>query len=608
MSETDAILAASTVRANAKTDQISGIPPRPLGVFRIGDVIDNGHRVKFRFTTLDTKQNGFTLCYVGRVKILKKTGANNPSANPNDGTVVLDAIRHRDYGFEQYKDVQYDDTDVIEGQTYTYTAYVYSDHNICNIQEPSIQSIEVKANPDPFSDFMVWGFYQDFNDLNSDRNIYYDWEDDIYGVVNKNYDRAMTNIFSRSDYNLSDTTIGSWAYFLDSVLNNHMYRINPVTGRAESQVSNDFQGYTQCEDGLDLTTNRCCLCPWINTIYMREINTTSTQGYTLSRSVYFVDKKNYDKLDAADKQNWYPVGFVNPSNETLSGLWLPGSYGHIDAFNEEIVYNTYSYSSGGKSVSFSRLPSEVDTIINSISTRIKWFGGPIINVLRDLAYMIFKSTNIQKACCYGSCNNFNKATLIDSGNVTYDSSAFKMGFGDAIPSDYDNFQQYNTIGFMFHSMVLGTYQCTIRDPYSIPDNDKLKISPNYNVSNLITTIDTRCSESKSGSFISWYPKYMQYFHKIGSIPYVGTEYNAGSTTTGLSDGIGYRVISSNTPQGQGSYIITRLGCNNAISSTSSGLATMYFSALTSSKGWNSWGLDGGSSFIILPDATYSPVS
>lgn len=475
MSETDAILAASTVRANAKTDQISGIPPRPLGVFRIGDVIDNGHRIKFRFTTLDTKLSGYTICYVGRVKILKKAGANNPSTNPNDGTVVLDAIRNRETGFEQYRDPIYDDTDVQADAYYTYTAFVYSDHNICNFSEPSVATIQITNNPDPFTDMNIWGFHQTFGRIPADNAITYAWEGDEYGVVNKFYNRAMTNAFSLSDYNLNNLTLGSWRYFLDEVLQNHMWEVDPTSGYPISRVIDDENGYAETEDGTDLTNGAHVLMPWINMLYYREVYDTETititlvdgnrtDSYTISagRSVYFTDKYTYEKFDTDEKQKWYPVGFVDFNDNTMEGIWLPGAYTDT---NYSIVNCGNIATTPKKGISWNN--HWTGLLQKYGQNRLVMFGTPISTILRDLEYMIFKTVNIQKAASYGNCNggSTSRSNRIDKGYLQYDNDVFLRGFGHARNIGQTTLNPRKHTGFMFHSMVLGTYDMWLFDPY-----------------------------------------------------------------------------------------------------------------------------------------------
>lgn len=595
MSETDAILAASTVRANAKTDQISGIPPRPLGVFRIGDVIDEGgHRIKFRFTTLDTKSSGYTICYVGRVKILKKTGVNNPSANPNDGTVVLDAIRHRDYGFEQYKDVQYDDTDVIEGQTYTYTAYVYSDHNICNIQEPSIQSIEIKANPDPFADIEVWGFYQDFTNLAPNSQITSSWSSDEYGVINSGYESAMTNIHSLIDYNKEQITLGNWKYFLDHVLQNYLFRIDPGTGTALSKVKDDPTGYHECEDGTDLTAGSYVLAPWISTLYKKEVlefdASSSGQTYPSGRSVYFISPRTYDVLKDSEKTEWVPVGFLNKSDLLLKGLFLPGAY--IDSNSK--IFNT---GSNATIPIKSKTMSELLTIISNIGSKFTFFGYPVAGILRDLEYMIFGTSNIQKAATYGNCGagnlNSMRSNRVDSGYLSMDSSTFLRGFGTAWTKNTAVTQKKGT-GFMFHSMVLGTYNQYVMDPSLMFSSYGYGVYiDNYKINLSGTGYTGTFYENDGYSDNLHYPlRFFKVSDQYGFVSY--TNVDGGSTTTGLCDG------TRRGNGGAGGALWPNALLGSCDRDEEGGPACMSFAPKTKADMY-------GAATILLPDTSYSPV-
>lgn len=579
MATEDAILAASTVRTNAKNDQIAGLPPLPVKTFRLGCIYDqttNTAKIVFTIQTEDTKLENKTVCYVGKIRVLRKDGTNAPAANPYDGTVILDYERPRG-GFDA--STVYEDTDVELGFYYTYTVFLYSDHGICNFSAPESKWIQATNDPDPFVTFKVWGFYQNFADLNPDTTISYDFAGDEYGVINKTYDRAMTNMFSLSDYGLTGITLGDWESFLSDPdgLDNHLWRVALDTAEGISKVANDKYRYHECEDGTNLTTFACTLMPWINCIYMREDYDQDGMG----RIVYFVTQEGYDALSITDKAKFYPVGFVDPSDNVLKGLFLPGGY--LDV-NSKVISTT----SAATVPLQSKTTAEQKTIIDSFGSRNVFFGGPIANVLRDLEYMIFRSTDIQKAATYGNCSGGSAAAFrsnrVDDGYLTFDSSAFLAGFGTAINGGTPSTTQKNT-GFMFHSKVLGSYDQWLRDPYTIGYGGALYISPKY-IYDLNRSGYIGDQAMASGGW-NYSNKLARTNQKLGST--VVHSDTRGSQTTGLCDGT--FGISAN------GNVAFRLGsCGNGLFA---GPAALYLDDAASCADWLF-----GAADILLPNPGY----
>lgn len=587
MATEDAILAASTVRTNAKNDQIAGITPRAVQLFKLGEIYDtdtNTAKVVFKIQCADTVIENQTVSYIGRIRVMRRLGSNHRAANPYDGDVVLDIERPAG-GFDY--SITYEDTDIELGFWYTYTVFVYSDHGICNWAEPAVKEIEITTDPDPFVDFKVWGFYQNFADINPDTTIKYDWAGDEYGVINKNYTRAMTNVFSLSDYGLTNITLGDWESFLSDAdgLNNHLWRVATDTAEGLSKVKNDKYRYHECEDGTILANGAYVLMPWMNCIYIREDYDDDGMG----RAVYFVTQEGYDALSIADKDKFYPIGFVDPNDNILKGIFLPGSY--IDV-NSKIISTGSTAAANIQSIDTATQKTKID----ALGSRCVFFGGPIANLLRDLEYMIFKSTDIQKAATYGNCKGGSASAMrinrIDDGYLTFSDRAFASGFGTAVNGGEPTTAKKNT-GFMFHSRVLGSYDQWCRDPYTICiSNGTVYMSHKY-----IYDISSASAGGKINAGNAIYPsggynyskKLIRNDKRLGSL--VDHRNNEGSQTTGLCDGT--------YGTGGNNYVAIRLSfCTYDLIDGPAALSLVDAASNTH------WGT--GASVLLLPQPGYNP--
>ena len=293
---------------------------------------------------------------------------------------------------------------------------------------------------------------------------------------------------------------------------------------------------------------------WLNKVYMLE----TYSGNKESREVQFAD---------GPADGFTPVGFYD-GDTVVEGIWLP--MGYMDASGRTLIAGTTPIAS--------KTCDQEKAIIDAFSSKARFLGGPIMNVLRDLEYMLFKSTDIQLQAGHGRCNAGVNAVVanavVANGNV----------------EGWKGTNSKTTMNKYFHSQVLGSYQQWLRDPYTITIGGAEKMSPNYNY-NLAGNGYVNAGVTLSTSSAWWYASHLIALAdaRLGSQP---KQENTGTTSTGLCDAGPY----GNTA---GTRVALRVGC--CYHDLIDGPATLYLANEASAAAWGN-----GVGVILLPPAGYAP--
>ena len=110
------------------------------------------------------------------------------------------------------------------------------------------------------------------------------------------------------------------------------------------------------------------------------------------------------------------------------------------------------------------------TAIANFSSRAAFLGGGIVQTITDLLIMFAKSTNSQEAYGYGNSSGYD-ASLAPTNGVKQNAV---VGGGQ-----FYGTKDAKSLNKIFHSIVLGTYQQWMRDPYTLLVNGRYKVSKNY---------------------------------------------------------------------------------------------------------------------------------
>lgn len=241
-----------------------------------------------------------------------------------------------------------------------------------------------------------------------------------------------------------------------------------------------------------------------------------------------------------ERDGFYPNGFVDPSNNVLEGVWLPMFYGSrlgADGSTPKMV------SLAGLQPSYSTTTDQEHTAIQNFSARAHFLGGPIVETIIDFLIMMAGTTDLQGAYGRGNCNGYDASQAPTMGvkqNAVVGGGQF-YGTDDG-----------KSLNKIFHSIVLGSYQQYMRDPYELVVNGRVKVSKNYTYDLTGATYSDTGINVPNGPGRWEYPLRYQTVPGYGSVPAI--EFDGGSTGTGSCDGL-YR----NTSQATMTAVARRFG-------------------------------------------------
>ncbi len=344
--------------------------------------------------------------------------------------------------------------------------------------------------------------------------------DAVYGFIEHNAILSPTErieyIGMNADYKplTVDKTTGaaslnSWANF-PLLLGNKPYMVKS-DGTPDYRL--DESDYTKKEDGtasdIANTAYDGGAFSWIPKIYKFE------QMVGDDRIVKF----SFEKRDGYE-----PVGFIDSSNNELEGVWIPMFYGSI--------VSSKMTSIAGVQPCYSNATAAEKTAIDAFGTRAKFFGGGIVETLTDLLIMFGKSTNTQAVYGNGNMNGYDASLTPTMGvkqNAVIGGGQF-YGTSDG-----------KSLNKILHSIVLGSWQQWMRDPYTLLVNGRYKVSKNYSYDLTgAAYTDTGISLPKvlkaDGSQNNgiFYPHKYQTIPGFGALPVHPCK---GSTSTGGCDGL-----------------------------------------------------------------------
>ena len=227
--------------------------------------------------------------------------------------------------------------------------------------------------------------------------------------------------------------------------------------------------------------------------------------------------------------------------------------------------------------SYSTTTDQEHTAIQNFSARAHFLGGPIVETIIDFLIMMAGTTDLQGAYGRGNCNGYDASQAPTMGvkqNAVVGGGQF-YGTDDG-----------KSLNKIFHSIVLGSYQQYMRDPYELVVNGRVKVSKNYTYDLTGATYSDTGINVPNGPGRWEYPLRYQTVPGYGSVPAI--EFDGGSTGTGSCDGL-YR----NTSQATMTAVALRFG------SCSNGLVTGPRSRLWDDvAGFSSWSISAAD--LLLP--------
>lgn len=325
-----------------------------------------------------------------------------------------------------------------------------------------------------------------------------------YIGANKDY-APMTVNKSTGEANLN-----SWATF-PVILGNKPYMVKS-DGTPDYRLNED--DYTLREDGTASDVANPDYdggaFSWLPKIYKQE--------YTLGND-------RVVKFCMSKREGFTAVGFIDPDGNELEGVWIPMFYAS--------VVNEKATSISGTQPSHSINTAAQKAALDNFGSRAKFLGGSIWNTLVDLLIMFGKSTNLQEVYGSGNCSGYD-STLAPTYGV----------FANAVVSggQFYGTSDGKSLNKIFHSIVLGSYQQWLRDPYTLVVNGEVKVSKNYAYDVTGAAYDVTGITVPNGENVWVYPHKFQTIPEFGSFPVYPYK---GTTATGGCDGL-YRHASQDT--------------------------------------------------------------
>lgn len=337
----------------------------------------------------------------------------------------------------------------------------------------------------------IFGFIEHCATLSPSQRIEYIGENKEYTPITVNKSTGVANY-------------GSWGDF-PLLLANKPWMVKS-DGTPDYRL--DETDYTKKEDGTasDIadTTYDGGAFSWLMKIYKQETK---------------IGDDRIVKFSFSKREGFSAAGFIDDNNEELEGVWLPMFYGS--------VVSTKMRSSSGLQPCYSLTTAQEKDAIDAFSSRGKFYGGPIVNLVADLLIMFGKSTNSQEVFGYGNINGYDQALAPTYGvkqNAIVNGGQF-YGTSDG-----------HSLNKILHSIVLGTWQQWMRDPYTISVSGVLKVSKDYTYDLTGATYeDTGIDYTKVGDSSWHYPHKYRSIPDFGCVPDDTPPFN-GSTTLGGCDG------------------------------------------------------------------------
>jgi len=318
-----------------------------------------------------------------------------------------------------------------------------------------------------------------------------------YEGLNANYTPMSEDLTNHT------TDFGSWSLF-PTILACKPYMVKS-TGEADYELCET--DYTKKADG---TTES-------------DVANTSYDGGAFSKFIKVYVKRWVEGTDRHVRFIFTPVesytaaGFIDEDGKEMDHVWLPMFYGStVDGKMRSL---------SGLQPDNNQITATQKNYITAFSSRAAFLGGPIVETIRDMLYMFFKTTDIQGAAGKGNSSGY------DSTDTTYYGVLPNAVVGGGMFYGSSDGKSLNKI---FHSIVLGSYQQWQRDPYLLVVNGRFKVSKDYTYDVTGAAYEDTGIDEGTVDANKWvYPHLNVVVDGFGSLPISPWE---GSTATGYCDG------------------------------------------------------------------------
>lgn len=387
----------------------------------------------------------------------------------------------------------------------------------------------------------IYGFIEHMDILAPGQRIEYTGANKDYSPITVNKETGQAS------YN-------SWANF-PWLLANKPYMVHS-DGTADYRLNEN--NYAQKEDGSASDVANAAYdggaFAWAMKIYKQE---------------YTVGSDRVVNFSISKRDGFEPIGFIDPSNRELEGVWIPMFYGTIISDKMKCI--------SGNQPCYNTATAAEKTAIDAFGSKAKFFGGAIVETLIDLMILFAKTTDLQAAYGNGNCSGYD-ASLAPTYGVKQNAV---VGGGQ-----FYGTSDGKSLNKIFHSIVLGSYNQWMRDPYVVCVNGKVKVSKNYNYDLTGAAYeDAGITHGKINDNAAYGPVYAHIFRTIGGFGALPAAPYKGSTALGGCDGMWVNTGIT--------AVALRFGtCDNGLTAGPRALVLNY------TAGYASWRI--GAAILLLP--------
>lgn len=375
----------------------------------------------------------------------------------------------------------------------TYTFRISYDGKEYSSKEVIISASDISENKileTKINCVLIWGFVETFATKDPEKRI-------TYCDENENYKPMTMKSNGSQDY-------GDWVDW-DLLKENLPYMVKS-NGIADYQL--DPNDYTKKAAGgssdVSNTSYAGGAFSWLKKVYVKE---TYDSNKTYRKVEFTFDNSSSETAD------FEAYAFKWDKNTELEGLWLPMFY----------MSDTGKTVAGPQPI-YGKTTDQERSIITGFSARACHLGGPVMQLLRDLAYLLCKSTDIQTHWGEGCMSAYNA-----SGSPTYGVKPNAVVGG----GQFYGCSGGTTLNKAFHSIAIQSFQQLLRDPMTLLSNGKMLVSKYYSLYSLTGAeyTDTGYTFATSSTW--------RYATKLQPVPGFGSVHqddNEGTTATSCCDG------------------------------------------------------------------------
>lgn len=180
------------------------------------------------------------------------------------------------------------------------------------------------------------------------------------------------------------------------------------------------------------------------------------------KSERMVENDRIVKFSFQKRDGYEAIGYIDELGCEHDGVWIPMFYGAIIDGRMRSISDTQP--------AINQTLSAQWEAIQKVNKKAKFFGGAIIETITDILILLCKTTDIQSVLGYGNMHGYDSGITTTHGVLRNNCMSGGGFYGD---------WSGRSLNKIFHSVVLGSYNYWLRDPYVMLKGGRVYVSPHY---------------------------------------------------------------------------------------------------------------------------------